>query len=125
MARCTFKTRDGSVCNSVATGSSGGCYQHDPEYELVRRRNARKGGQQGGRGRANPGTLDLARLQRRFESLADKVLAGEVDKGDGAVAAQCLNGARACIASSLKAREVEDIERRLDALEDQRNKGAR
>src|SRR5919112_1480898 len=117
MAKCGFKTRDGRPCGARATGSNGGCWNHDPAYELLRRRNARKGGQQGGRGRTNPGTIDLARLQKRFEDLAEEVLNGSVDRGDGAVAAQLLNGARACIVASAKVKEVEEFEERLTALE--------
>jgi hypothetical protein len=120
MARCRFNKRDGSPCAGVAMGSHGGCFAHDPDFELARRRNARKGGQRGGRGRTAPGTLDLARLQRRFETLADKVLAGEVDKGNGAVVAQLLNGARACIVASAKVQETVEFEERLTELERRR-----
>lgn len=119
MAKCGFKTRDGRPCGARATGSNGGCWNHDPQYELLRRRNARKGGQQGGRGRTNPGTIDLARIQSRFEALSNQVLQGEVDRGDAAVVAQLLNGARSCIVASAKIREVEEFEARLDALEEQ------
>jgi hypothetical protein len=117
MARCRFNKRDGSPCAGVAMGSHGGCWNHDDDFELARRRNARKGGTRGGRGRPNPGTADLHRLQSRFEALADNVLAGEVDRAEAAVAIQAWNGARACIAASAKLRELEDIEARLDALE--------
>jgi hypothetical protein len=88
-------------------------------FELARRRNARRGGKQGGKGRPNPGTADLQRLQARFEDLAEEVLASTVDRADAAVATQCLNGARSCISASAKLRELEDIEARLSALERQ------
>jgi len=120
MSQCAFDKRGGGRCGGVAVGPSGGCYAHDPAYELERKRDARRNGKRGGRGRSNPGTADLHRLQSRFEDLADKVLAEEVDRADAAVAAQCLNGARACIAASAKVRELEDVERRLDALEQAR-----
>src|SRR5215210_8681174 len=113
MSQCAFDKRGGGRCGGVAVGPSGGCYAHDPAYELERKRDARRNGKRGGRGRSNPGTADLHRLQSRFEDLADKVLAEEVDRADAAVAAQCLNGARACIAASAKVRELEDVERRL------------
>jgi hypothetical protein len=107
-----------------AVGPLGGCYQHDPSYELDRKRDAQRNGKRGGRGRPNPGTADLHRLQSRFEALAEQVLAGTVDRADAAVAAQCLNGARSCIAASAKLREIEDFEKRLDALEKRRGMGA-
>jgi hypothetical protein len=92
-------------------GSHGGCFAHDPDFELARRRNARKGGKRGGRGRTNPATVDLQRLQQRFEELAEEVL-------------YVLNGSRAAIQASLKAKEVEDFEERLSALESRRGRGA-
>jgi hypothetical protein len=117
MAQCAFDKRGGGRFGGVAIGPKGGCYAHDPAYQLDRKRDARRNGKRGGRGRPNPGTADLRRLQSRFEDLADKVLAGTVDRADAAVASQCLNGARASIAASAKLRELEDIEARLDALE--------
>lgn len=124
MAKCTFTKRNGDECRGVAVGPLGGCYQHDPSYELDRKRDAQRNGKRGGRGRPNPGTADLHRLQSRFEVLAEQVLAGTVDRADAAVAAQCLNGARSCIAASAKLREIEDFEKRLDALEKRRGMGA-
>jgi hypothetical protein len=61
----------------------------------------------------------LARLQRRFEELADMVLAGEVERGVGAVAGQLLNGARACVRDTLTAREQEELIVRIQELERQ------
>ena len=124
MAKCTFTKRNGDECRGVAVGPLGGCYQHDPSYELDRKRDAQRNGKRGGRGRPNPGTADLHRLQSRFEDLAEQVFAGTVDRADAAVAAQCLNGARSCIAASAKLREIEDFEKRLDALEKRRGMGA-
>jgi hypothetical protein len=117
MAKCRFLKRDDTPCEARAIGSHSGCWNHDPDFEPDRRRNAKRGGKQGGRGRQNPGTADLHRLQSCFEDLADKVLAGTVDRADAAVAIQAWNGARACIAASAKVRELEDVERRLAALE--------
>ncbi len=114
MAKCTAITRGGGRCRGVAIDGSGLCYSHHPDHEQDRRRAARKGGKAGGRGRP---TTELARLKDRFEELADKVLAGEVERADGAVAAQCLNGARSCVRDLLAAREQEELVGRLEALE--------
>jgi hypothetical protein len=46
------------------------------------------------------------------------VLSGEVERGVGAVAGQLLNGARACIRDVLTAREQEELEARITALEE-------
>ena len=117
MAQCRFSKRGGDPCGGKAMGSHGGCWNHDPDFELARRRNARKGGTRGGRGRPNPGTADLHRLQEKFEDLAEKVLAGAVDRADAAVAIQAWNGARSCVAASVRVRELEELEARLSALE--------
>jgi hypothetical protein len=90
------------------------CINHDPDQAEVRRRRASKGGKRGGRGRPS---VELARLQGRFEELADKVLSGEVDRGVGAVVGQLLNGARACVRDGLAAREQEELVARLEELE--------
>jgi hypothetical protein len=90
------------------------CIGHHPDQADARRRRASKGGKRGGRGRP---TSELARLQGRFEELADRVLAGDVDRAAGAVAGQLLNGARACVRDGLTAREQEELVERLEELE--------
>jgi len=114
MGKCTAITRGGGRCKGVAIDGSGLCYSHHPDHEQDRRRAARKGGKRGGRGRP---TSELARLGVRFEELADKVLSGEVERAAGAVAGQLLNGARACVRDGLTAREQEELEARIAALE--------
>ncbi len=113
MAKCTGITRDGERCREIAIDGLGYCYAHDRAEE--RRRNAHKGGKRGGRGRPS---VELVRLQARFENLAEKVLSGEVERGVGAVAGQLLNGARACVRDGLAAREQEELVARLEALEE-------
>jgi hypothetical protein len=115
LVKCSAITRSGERCRGVAIDSSGLCYAHHPDHAEDRRRAARKGGHRGGRGRP---TSELSRLASRFEELADKVLAGEVERGVGAVAGQLLNGARACVRDGLTAREQEELVARLEALEE-------
>ena len=123
MGKCTAITRGGGRCKGVAIDGSGLCCSHHPDHEQDRRRAARKGGKRGGRGRP---TSELARLGVRFEELADKVLSGEVERAAGAVAGQLLNGARACVRDGLAAREQEELEARIAALEaDTATKGER
>jgi hypothetical protein len=118
LAKCTGITREGERCRGIAIDGLGYCYAHDPDRAEERRRNAHKGGKRAGRGRPSPATAELTRLQGRFEDLVDKVLSGEVERGDGAVAAQLLNGARACVVGLLKAREQEELEARLEEVEE-------
>lgn len=124
MALCSGIRADGGRCKAQAMRGSDYCIGHDPDQAEARRRRASKGGKRGGRSR--PST-ELVRLQRRFEELADKVLAGDIERGIGAVAGQLLNGARACVRDALSAREQEELVERLEALEEalERNGGDR
>ena len=114
MATCSGIRADGGRCRAQAMRASEWCIGHDPNQAEARRRRASKGGKRGGRGRP---TTELARLRDRFEELADKVLEGSVERADGAVAGQLLNGARACVRDGLLAREQEELIGRLEALE--------
>jgi len=114
MAKCSGITRTGTACKGIPIDGSQWCYVHHPDHAEERRRHGSKGGKRGGRGRP---TSELARLGQRFEALADKVLEGSVERADGAVAGQLLNGARACVRDLLAAREQEEIVERLEELE--------
>jgi hypothetical protein len=72
--------------------------------------------------------VELQRLQKRFEELAEGVLDGEIDRGVGAVAGQLLNGARACVRDALAAREQVELINRLETLVEgleRKNEGGR
>ncbi len=114
MGVCSGIRADGGRCRGVAIAASDLCYSHHPAHEQDRRRAARKGGRRGGRGRP---TSELARLRDRFESLADMVLSGAVERSDAAVAGQLLNGSRACVRDGLAAKEQEELIARLESLE--------
>jgi hypothetical protein len=114
MSRCSTIKANGQRCAGRAIAGSQWCWNHDPAYAEARRRNATKGGKRGGRGRPS---AELARLQACFEELAEKVLNGSVERADGAVAGQLLNGARACVRDSLAAREQEELVARLEEVE--------
>ena len=114
MNNCSGIRADGGRCQAQAMRNSEWCINHHPDHEQARRRRASKGGKRGGRGRPS---IELARLQGRFEELADKVLSGEVERGVGAVVGQLLNGARACVRDGLAAREQEELVGRLEELE--------
>jgi hypothetical protein len=115
MSLCGASRADGGRCKAQAITGSSWCVSHHPDYEEARRRRASKGGKRGGRGRPS---VELARLQALFEDLAEQVLAGDIERGVGAVAGQLLNGARACVRDSLAAREQEELVARLEVLEE-------
>ena len=115
MAKCPGITQAGTTCKGIPIDGSQWCHAHHPDRADERRRHGSKGGKRGGRGRPS---AELARLQRRFEGLAEGVLSGEVERGVGAMAGQLLNGARACVRDGLAAREQEELVERLEALEE-------
>jgi hypothetical protein len=115
LAKCSGITQAGTACKGIPIDGSDYCYAHHPDRIEERRRHGSKGGKRGGRGRPS---VELARLQGRFEDLAAKVLAGEIERGVGAVAGQLLNGARACVRDGLAAREQEELVARLEILEE-------
>jgi hypothetical protein len=88
MAKCSGITRTGTACKGTPIDGSQWCYVHHPDHAEERRRHGARGGKRGGRGRPSS---ELARLQRRFEELADKVVNGEVERGVGAVAGQLIS----------------------------------
>ena len=114
MSRCTAIKPNGEKCKGRAIEGSEWCWNHDPAHSDAHRRHGSRGGKRGGRGRPS---VELARLQRRFEELAERVLSGDVERGRAAVAGQLLNGARACVRDGLSAREQEELVERLEALE--------
>jgi hypothetical protein len=114
MSSCSGIRADGGRCRAQAMRKSEWCVGHDPDKAEARHRRASKGGKRGGRGRPSS---ELNRLRERFEALADDVLTGRIERADGAVAGQLLNGARSCVRDGLAAREQEELVGRLEALE--------
>jgi hypothetical protein len=114
LARCSGITRAGAGCKGIPIEGSAWCYVHHPDHVEERRRHGARGGKRGGRGRPS---VELSKLQARFEELAAKVLSGEIERGVGAVAGQLLNGARACVRDAMAAREQEELIERLEVLE--------
>ena len=114
MAKCSGITQAGTACKGILIDGSQWCYVHHPDHTKERKRHGKRGGHRGGRGRP---VQELARLQARFEELAEQVLEGKVEKSVGAVVGQLLNGARACMATRLKAVEQEELIERLEELE--------
>ena len=117
MSRCIGTRADGEPCAAQAIADSQWCFNHHPDYEEARRRRASRGGKRGGRGRPSPATAELARLQARFEELAEGLVEKPGRAATAAVMGRLLNYARMCIATALQARQVEDLEQRLSALE--------
>jgi hypothetical protein len=113
MARCQRIKADGTRCKLAAIGTHGLCYSHDPAKQQERRRTAQRGGRAGGRGRAS---VELRRLQERFEQLAQRALENTEERGAVAVAVQALAQARACVRDSIMAKEHEGLIAEVEEL---------
>ncbi len=114
MTACSTVTQAGTRCKGTPIDASGLCFVHHPDHVEARKRAGCKGGRRGGRGRP---VAELQAIKVKLENLAEEVLAGNVDRADAAVAGQLLNYAVGAMRTGLKAKEVEELEVRLDELE--------
>jgi hypothetical protein len=115
MARCSGIRADGGRCGAQAIRSSEYCVNHHPDYEDARRRRNSKGGKRGGRGRPQ---AELSDLKAQLQDLTRDVLAGDLETGRAAVANQLINTRLRTIEQERKIKETEDLEARIQALED-------
>jgi hypothetical protein len=115
MALCAGIKADGTRCGAQAMRNSQWCIGHDPEQAEARRRRASKGGKRGGRGRP---VAELAALPVENAELRERLLAGELQPGVAAVAVQSINTDIRAVSAALKAREQEELEQRLEYLEE-------
>jgi hypothetical protein len=119
MGFCAAIKPDGARCKARAMQGSQWCFNHHPDHSDERRRNASKGGKRGGRGRpARSGIEGLKDIKDLLKSLTDGVLSGEVERATAIAANQLLNTALRAIELERRWKEMEDLEGRLEALED-------
>ena len=114
MALCSGIKADGGRCRAQAIRDSQWCFSHHPDYEDARRRRGTKGGKRGGRGRP---VAELATLRDENARIRRRLLEGELQPGVAAVAVQSLNCDIRAVSATLKAKEVEELEGRLEELE--------
>ncbi len=116
--RCAGTKRDGSPCTATVEPPQRFCWWHDPANADKRRRAASKAG------KSKP-SRELATIKTRLSDLADDVLEGRQDKGIAAVASQVLNVYLRAVSVELKAKEQLELVERLEALEEQLERGVR
>lgn len=113
MARCGGTTRNGRRCTVIVKPPHTHCYQHDPERAEERRRNASRAGK-------SAGGREIRDLKKRISDVVDAVLEGSQDRGRAAVAIQGFNALRGVLELERKVRELDELEARIEALEDNR-----
>jgi hypothetical protein len=122
LAKCAGITRAGGACKGIPIDGSQWCYVHHPERADERRRHGSKGGKRGGRGRP---VAELGALRDENADIRRRLLEGELLPGVAAVAVQSINTDIRAVGAALKAREQEELMERLEALEEQLERGAR
>ena len=119
MTRCAAIRPNGERCKGMAIRGYEWCPAHHPDDQDRRRRAASKGGKTGGRGRP---TSELHEIKALLAILTDRVLKEEgtkpLETGPAAVANQLINTRLRAIEMERKIREQEELEERLEALED-------
>jgi hypothetical protein len=114
LAKCAGITQAGTACKGIPIDGSGWCYVHHPDHTAERRRHGSKGGKRGGRGRP---VAELGALRVENAEIRERLLEGELPPGVAAVAVQSINTDIRAVSAALKAREQEELETRLEELE--------
>jgi hypothetical protein len=108
--QCAGITRSGERCTHAAKGPSGFCHLHDPDRAAERKRNASRAGK-------STGGREIRDLKHRISEVVEAVLDGSQDRGRAAVAIQGFNSLRGVLELERKVREVDELEARIEQLE--------
>jgi len=113
LAKCAGITRAGTACKGIPIDASGYCYAHHPDHTTERQRHGSRGGKRGGRGRP---LLEVRDIADQLQELADKVLAGDLDRADAAVCGQLLNYKTRALDVARSWRETEELAREVEEM---------
>jgi hypothetical protein len=111
MGRCSFVKGNGERCKGAAISPLGLCWSHDPE-------NAERRSRMPSRAARSKPNKELSRLKAQLQELTSDVLAGEIETARAAVANQLLNTRLRALELGRKIRESDNVEARLEVLED-------
>jgi hypothetical protein len=123
MKRCEALKGDGTRCQGRAMEGYQWCYSHRPDLAQERRRNARRGGKTGGRGRG--GLDETAQAKTWIKGLVVKLIKGEAERDTATAAFMGLNVLARYIEVERKLREQEELVERMDAIEEALEQGRR
>jgi hypothetical protein len=112
MAVCRATKANGEACVLSANGPQGLCWAHDPANREKRQRMASKAA------RSKKPNRELAGLKAQLQDLTKDVLAGDLETGRAAVANQLINTRLRAIEVERRVKEAEELEERLEALEE-------
>ncbi len=114
--QCAAITKGGSRCSPTATADTF-CHLHDPGRAEQRRRDASRGGKTGGNGRSS-GLSETGEAKRWIKGLVARLLKGEVERDVATAAFMGLGTLARYIELERKIREQDELEERLQQLED-------
>ena len=112
---CRATKADGEPCTREAK-RDGLCWSHDPENAEQRRLNSRAGGR-AALGPRSPMAGELREIRDELRALVGDVRESRVGPQQGSVLVQVYNVMLRCLAEERKAKELDEIEGRLEALE--------
>jgi glutathione S-transferase len=111
VAVCAGIKRTGGRCTVSVEAGKTYCHHHDPARSGERKRAASRAG------KSKP-SRELQGVKTQLQTLADRVLSGELDRADAAVCGQLLNVKLRAVELERKWKEVEELEERLEVLEE-------
>jgi hypothetical protein len=112
--RCAAITSAGERCKLDAAGGSSHCWSHDEANAEARKHRARRAG----KAKGHPETADTHAVKDQLQSIADKVLAGDLEPQLAYAATAALNGKLRSLEILRKWREQDVLLERLEALEE-------
>jgi len=115
-ARCEATARSGEPCRKAPLPGERFCVMHHPDREEERKRLSSKGGR-ATMGARSPLAEEIRELKAELRALANGVREGEVAPPVGAVINQIYNSVLRAVAEERKARELDELEGRIEALE--------
>ncbi len=118
MTQCRGFKPNGGQCTLTVEPPNAYCWHHAPERAETRKRAAAKGG----RGRVAGDVKDL-RLQ--LQHLTEWVISGDLETARGAVANQLITTQIKLLEYERKVKELDELEARLEQLEQTREGGKR
>jgi hypothetical protein len=115
MPRCAGKKGDGTPCERIVSASHEYCYAHDPVYAEDRKKAASKAARSPAKSRS---TTEIREIKGRLKDLYAAVLEGRAERAAAAVCNQICNTQLRAIELERRVREQDEMEERLDHLED-------
>jgi hypothetical protein len=114
MPRCAGQKGYGTPCERIVGSSQEYCYAHDPSYAEDRKKAASKAARSPAKSRS---TTEIREIKGRLKDLYAAVREGRAERAAAAVANQIANTLLRAIELERRVREQEELEERLDELE--------